>query len=58
MGEDITNKICPKCKNDKDNQETTFNLLFPIHPGVLQEKNNITDYLRPETCQEMYNYIK
>lgn len=53
-GNDLKNQICPKCKNDKNNTEATFNLLFPIASGVLQDKSNTSDFLRPETCQEMY----
>lgn len=56
-GNDIKNQICPNCKNENSNTEATFNLLFPITSGVLHDKSNTSDFLRPETCQEMYLFI-
>lgn len=53
--EDNNNK-CPKCNNIINNKESTFNLLFPIKTGCVDDDSNI-NYLRPETCQEMYYLI-
>lgn len=48
---------CPKCGKSDWTQVRTFNLLFPVKLGILQEDQSLA-YLRGETAQGMFINFK
>jgi len=52
------NVKCPKCDSSNFTDVRKFNLMFKTNQGVIEDDEQTTIYLRPETCQGIFVNFK